>query len=310
MRPESPDDRPQDARRAKALLTPQDVLDALDEAIDEQGAWLIRWHRALVCRLPQEAEVIAHDSHDQSEFGRWRARHAGDPLLSQAVFAELWDSFRAMHDRAREIAVESGTAHAVPVAAYDRMIAHAEDFLYQARRLRDAFRKAVSELDPLTGLSNRTIMLSELQTEYERSMRTRTPCCIALADIDHFKSVNDTYGHAVGDKVLAAAASHFLTHIRPYDSIYRYGGEEFLICLPNADIPTAQGVLARLRAELASAETEIGEDGQMLSVTASFGVAEMDGEARLKEVIERADAALYAAKEGGRNQVAVWERTQ
>ena len=287
-------------------LSPEDVQRALDDAIVEQGQWLGRWHRALVCRLPQDSDVIAEDSHDCSEFGRWRLRHAGDALLSQAAFRDLWENFQAMHERARWIANEIGGSEAIPVATYDDMMAHADLFLSRARRLRDAFRKAVSELDTLTGISNRSVMLSELQGEFDRAVRTRSHCCIALADIDRFKQVNDTYGHAAGDRVLSVAAGRLLAHLRPYDSIYRYGGEEFLICLPNADPDAARQVLERLRASLEDAPIPL-EDGRSLDVTCSFGVAEIDGGAGLKTVIERADRALYAAKEAGRNRVASWD---
>jgi len=145
-------------------------------------------------------------------------------------------------------------------------------------------------------------MNAELAAEYERAVRTDTPCCIALADIDHFKKVNDTYGHGIGDQVLAATAGRFLSQLRPYDLIYRYGGEEFLLCLPNADPKTAAVVLGRLRMALFERAIPL-EDNTDLSVSASFGFAQIIGSVPLKEIIAQADQALYQAKQAGRNCV-------
>lgn len=281
-------------------LVPADILRAVDAAIEEQGRWMTRWHRALVCRLPAEAELVDPRSDELTEFGIWHSAHKDDPLLSQSAFRELWQSYLDMHRAARLVAADT-TRDADP-SEYDDAVAKADDFLTRARRIRDAFRKAVSDLDPLTGLSNRTTMNAELLAEYERAVRTKTPCCLALTDIDHFKKVNDTYGHAVGDEVLAATAGRFLSRMRPYDLIYRYGGEEFLLCLPNADPGTAATVLERLRETLAEKPVPL-QDGQGLPVTASFGFCEIDGSVPLKQVIERADQALYRAKQAGRNRV-------
>lgn len=118
-------------------------------------------------------------------------------------------------------------------------------------------REILEELDPLTGLHNRHAMERELERERERFLRTKHPCCIALGDLDHFKQVNDSYGHGVGDRVLEASADCFLRHLRPYDSLYRYGGEEFLFCLPDADLKSARKIIERLRLELESRPVEI-----------------------------------------------------
>lgn len=282
-------------------LVPADILRALDAAIEEQGRWMTRWHRSLICGLPPEADVVDENSVDLTEFGHWRAEHGEDPLLSQDAFQELWGEFQAMHDGARQVALH-GSAKVAP-NDYDGVVDKAEAFLTHARRIRDAFRKAVSDLDPLTGLSNRTTMMTDLAAEYERALRSKTPCCLALTDIDHFKKVNDTYGHAVGDEVLAATAGRFLSRMRPYDLIYRYGGEEFLLCLPNAEPETAGVVLDRLRDALAARPIPL-EDGRELPVTASFGFTQIRGSVPLKEAIEQADQALYHAKQSGRNRVA------
>jgi diguanylate cyclase len=293
---------PPEARATETVdLGPSDILAAIDAAIAEQGRWTTRWHRALVCGLPPDPDIVDPNSEDLTDFGRWHMAHADDPLLAQSAFRELWESFRAMHAEAREVAILA-IGGPVPPENYDAAVTLADDFLERSRRIRDAFRKAVSDLDPLTGLSNRATMTAELAAEHERAMRTGAPCCLALADIDHFKQVNDTHGHAVGDQVLAAAAGRFLSRLRPYDLIYRYGGEEFLICLPNTDVETARRVLNRLREALCERPIPL-PNGSTLPVAASFGFAKIDGSGPVKDTIERADAALYEAKRNGRNRV-------
>ena len=286
-----------------SALVPGDILNAVDAAIAEQGQWSARWHRSLVCGLPLPDDVKAEGSEHLTEFGRWRTRHGDDPLLTQPAFQGLWERYTAMHDAAQRIAcsIERPDDRIHP-EDYDGFLSASDRFLSAARRIRDAFRKAVSDLDPLTGLSNRATMTAELTIEYERAVRSGTPCCLALADIDFFKKVNDTYGHAAGDEVLAATAGRLTSHLRPYDMIYRYGGEEFLICLPNADTDIARAVLERLRESMAERPIKL-EDGRDLPVTASFGLAQITKDADLKTVIDRADAALYQSKEHGRNRV-------
>jgi diguanylate cyclase (GGDEF)-like protein len=126
-----------------------------------------------------------------------------------------------------------------------------------------------------------------------------------LADLDHFKQVNDRFGHRAGDRVLAEAAQFFQTHLRPYDSVYRYGGEEFLFCLPDTDAHKARPIIDRLRQRLSESTVAL-DDGTGLRVTCSFGIAEIDRSAELSTILERADQALYAAKAAGRNRVSLW----
>jgi len=186
----------------------------------------------------------------------------------------------------------------------DAINAKLTGFIGQARRLQSAFRHAISDLDPLTGVRNRQAMLVEVGRERERALRTRLPCAIALGDLDYFKKINDTYGHGAGDTVLGAAAALYVGHLRPYDLLYRYGGEEFLFCLPNVDLDGASLALDRLRVALEEMTIDLGT-GKTVKVTTSFGLAAVDDSESLERTIERADAALYEAKSGGRNRVVI-----
>ena len=127
---------------------------------------------------------------------------------------------------------------------------------------------------------------------------------MALADLDHFKTINDTHGHAAGDQVLAFAAGLFVSGVRPYDMIFRYGGEEFLFCLPGAGLEQAAMILERLHKRLATSSIRL-RSGERIKVTTSIGVAELcDGETP-EDALERADKALYRAKQNGRNRIEV-----
>ena len=286
-------------------VSARDMLTVLDDAIEETRAFMQGWHRAIICNKPVGPSVTSQESHAQSRFGGWAAAHAGAGLVTQRAFQDLVAAHRSIYDEARRLALGATAGRAIKTVDYDDLTAQLGRFYDQSRRLRDAFRKLVAEIDPLTGLHNRQVMTAELDVEYSRGQRTDGPLCIALSDIDHFKRVNDTYGHAVGDLVLAGTAGRMLSHLRPYDTIYRYGGEEFLICLPNANTGTANSVLERLRSALEDEPVQL-PDGRLLPVTASFGLVRVDYAVSLKESIERADMALYAAKQGGRNRVVTW----
>ena len=285
--------------------TPEEVLAAINAGVAEHHAWLKSWHRALVCATPPAGAVLAGANPAGSPFAAWLKAHGGTGLLAQDAFAELQRRLERARELGKLLAERTGGERHLPPEDYDALVEAASAFEKQAGRLADAFRKAVAELDPLTGLANRVTMLRELEAEFDRARRTGQPCGIALADLDRFKSVNDTHGHGVGDKVLAAAAGRFLSRLRPYDAIWRYGGEEFVICLPNADEATALRILERLRETLAARPIPIRDDLD-LPVTSSFGLSMVEGEVSLKHTIERADQALYAAKRDGRNRVTLW----
>ncbi|MCG7490802.1 GGDEF domain-containing protein [Vibrio sp. Of14-4] len=153
--------------------------------------------------------------------------------------------------------------------------------------------------DELTQLYNRRALEELIPTEVARALRHGQPLSIVLLDIDHFKQVNDTYGHQIGDKVLRTTGRILKLHTRRDDLSFRYGGEEFMVLLPNTDIEKALIVAEKLREEI--------EHSRMLPskkdrCTASFGVTQLRDE-EWQSAVERADVALYNAKENGRNQV-------
>ncbi|MCW2236593.1 GGDEF domain-containing response regulator [Azospirillum canadense] len=166
--------------------------------------------------------------------------------------------------------------------------------------------------DPLTGLANRRSVLERADEEIARSRRYGHPLSVVMADIDHFKRINDTYGHAAGDEALRRFAQALRDDLRPCDLLGRYGGEEFVVLLPETGIDDAPLVAERLRALVAA--LPVVQDGVRFHMTASFGVAAVDaavmvssptGGRGIEPALKEADAALYRAKEAGRNRVVV-----
>jgi diguanylate cyclase (GGDEF)-like protein len=170
------------------------------------------------------------------------------------------------------------------------------ELIYAREKLRE---RATS--DSLTCLWNRAAILEILQQELDRAKRVEAPLSILLADLDHFKRINDTYGHLSGDAVLREAASRMRSAVRPYDRIGRYGGEEFLLVLPDCEVSGALVLAERLRLAVAGEGIALAEG--MVSVTMSIGTATSDMAGDIHSLIGAADAALYRAKNQGRNCV-------
>ncbi|PYQ19438.1 MAG: diguanylate cyclase response regulator [Acidobacteria bacterium] len=169
---------------------------------------------------------------------------------------------------------------------------------------REALREQATT-DPLTGLANRRTILETLGKELERSRRSAAACSMIFLDFDHFKQINDTYGHAGGDSVLRQAAAAMRAILRPYDLLGRYGGEEFVAVLPGCDAAGARAAAERLRERIAATAIPVGKTS--LRVTCSLGVAVADARTGWERdgVLSAADAALYRAKRAGRDRVVV-----
>jgi diguanylate cyclase (GGDEF)-like protein len=168
---------------------------------------------------------------------------------------------------------------------------------------------AKSRIDTKTGLLNAATWESEAAAEISRAVRTRSPVSVALIDIDHFKAVNDTYGHLVGDKVLRALSDAFREQLRDYDLAGRFGGEEFVVLLPQTDEADALSIAERLRTHVAGMSVPADDSarpGTFVSLTVSVGVAALGAAGNeVTDLLAAADAALYYAKQTGRNKTTV-----
>lgn len=196
-------------------------------------------------------------------------------------------------------------ASPAPADQPDQLIADLKHRVAELSREKELLARLLKEKsesmrrDPLTGAFNRLAYEEHLQAEYQRWRRFGNPLALLVWDIDHFKGINDRYGHAAGDAVLRGVAEQLIGRVRATDFVARYGGEEFVMLLPGADRAAALDVADKLRRRVA--ESVFGDDGAKIATTISCGVAcFMPGDSP-QSVFDRADQALYRAKNAGRN---------
>lgn len=180
-------------------------------------------------------------------------------------------------------------------------LSKAESALEEQRRQIDTLRTAV-RIDALTQIANRAHFDERLPEEFDRLRRYGEPFSLILIDIDHFKNINDSYGHQTGDNLLQSLAKIFKATLRSSDFVARYGGEEFAMIVVKSGEAMARGVAGELRRTVESTAFK-ARDGSRIAVTISAGVAEARADDAPAGLIQRADEALYAAKRGGRNRV-------
>ncbi|WP_353641587.1 PleD family two-component system response regulator [Mesorhizobium sp. WSM2239] len=178
------------------------------------------------------------------------------------------------------------------------------------KRYNDHLRASVTQTiemavtDGLTGLHNRRYLDSHLQTLFDRAVARRRPLSVMITDLDRFKLINDTHGHDGGDDVLREFARRLRKNVRGIDLACRFGGEEFVVVMPDTDGGVAEKVAERIRAEIAQTPFPVGKSGQTMDVTVSVGVSSLKrGADTVEALMKRADLALYEAKTGGRNRV-------
>lgn len=256
---------------------------------------------------------------------RCRAIAEGDPdeqvrIRSGDELQELVDAFNTMSRKLMESRAQAEEAR--------RSLEHARDLLELrvAERTRDLMQanerllhevseraRAEEQLalaaraDPLTGLMNRRAMLEQLEHQSARAQRSEAPFSLILADLDYFKSINDTHGHDAGDQALIAIAEQLRQALRAQDLVARWGGEEFLVLLPDTDLEGGLVVAENLREGVAARTLTIG--GQTVRLTLSLGVARCAKGQPYNECIKSADSALYRAKVQGRNRVVAAPRS-
>ncbi|MCT2400732.1 diguanylate cyclase [Novosphingobium mangrovi (ex Huang et al. 2023)] len=281
------------------------ALVQLDQALFNHDQWAEAINQTLICRLPFDERDVAADAHRHCRFGQWYYGTGAASLQDHPGFAEIAIEHERMHQLASGLLRSTSDGTAPPLGEYERFLAALKRMRLEALTMKHELEESIRNLDPLTGTENRTSMLPKLREQLELVKRKVHPCVVAMLDIDHFKSVNDQNGHMAGDEVLKAFTRLTIAGLRSHDRIFRYGGEEFLVCAPGADVATAETLLERLRADFASHSFAFG-GRPAFQVTVSCGLTLLDPERTVEDAIDRADKALYAAKAAGRNQVKVW----
>ncbi len=284
----------------------EQVINRIELGLDEHSKWVKLWNTRAICHTSFPPSYLTETSHQECDFAKWFHSCQAEEWLHQVDFESISSVHRTMHEEARELAVKIQKGQRIKEEDYYTFVNSEWSFSQQLQRLKDKITRLQISFDPLTGIFNRQAMMPILLQEQAYVQRDGKVCCLAMADLDFFKNINDTYGHANGDIVLRRVADYLKSNLRPYDALFRYGGEEFLFCLPNTDYFTGKTLLDRLRSEIHGLPITLGND-EVIHISISLGIAQMQPGISSEDVVIRADEALYEAKNKGRNQVIAWE---
>jgi diguanylate cyclase len=286
----------------------QGIIGQLKESLYNHQQWYNGLIRTLVCKLPADKHDTSLEAHTECRLGQWYYGKAPEKLRTHPGFVALGDEHQRMHHLARLLLLTADDGKTIPALDYDNFSNILERLRLEIYALERELEDSLFNRDALTGAITRFGILPTLREQQEFVKRHAQLCYIVMMDLDNFKAINDLYGHHAGDKVLAESVRYLIKHLRPYDKVFRYGGEEFLLCMPYGERTSGYSRVQELGEGLAALEIDIGEK-QPIHVTASFGLALLDPGVPVETCIDRADKALYAAKAAGRNCVRVWEPT-
>jgi diguanylate cyclase (GGDEF)-like protein len=287
--------------------TLRQTLKQLEQAQHDHDHWHEKLIGTLLCRLPIDPSDLQEEAHLRCRFGQWYYGVAHSELQEEPAFAAIEEEHRQLHEVAARLLREATGSAPIPPADYEELVAGSTRLRLELDSLRHEIQAALRSSDVLTGAYGRAELLPELHEWRGLVQRGIQQCCIAFMDLDRFKEINDSFGHRLGDEVLAGAVRCVAEHLRPYDKVFRYGGDEFLISLPTADLAIGESVTERIRQTLATTTFPAGTEGGRISTTASFGLALLDPDASVEESIDRADTALLMAKAEGRNRSFSWD---
>ncbi len=273
----------------------------IKRSLGEHRKWMNKITTALVLRQPlTKLDFVAEDAHKHCQFGRWMQKLLADPIFQKGSFLKLEQYHEELHDRARVLIEQLNRGENVSEDLFMSFLESRDQFFYMVLEILEFSVINKHQFDPTTKLMNRRSVDALLAHEVHRMQRDDgANTCIVLGDIDHFKRVNDTYGHDAGDRMLEMVADVFHQAIRRHDTVSRFGGEEFLFIFPDMNLAETCEVVERVRKKLA--EAALDYQGQQISVTSSFGVTQLCPHCEIKDSIKRADIALYQAKSSGRN---------
>jgi diguanylate cyclase (GGDEF)-like protein len=285
----------------------QVLISNVDQAIYNHDRWYESLIATLMCHLPYDAHDVHEESFRRCRFGQWLYSEGQRLLNDHASYAAIEGEHRRMHQSAARLLLAAADGTPIGVQDYELFTSAVKSLRLEATTLKRELEDLLSHIDPLTGVNSRTLLLTALREQHALVKRKVMPCSVVMMDLDHFKAINDTYGHQAGDRVLVTSAQYVMQHLRPYDRVFRYGGEEFVLILQSVGSEVALGIVGHLREGLA--KMQIHYNDMLIGVTASFGVAPLDSDYSVEQSLDNADQALYAAKSAGRNRAQLWKGT-
>lgn len=281
------------------------AVSELEMACQWHDQWYKRVLRSLVARVPPGTADLMPGAHQQCPFGRWYENACRSFLAQEQPFAEIRSKHEKMHAFALILLQRVEDDLPITPQQWDRYQDSVDDMRRDLQCLQAGLARRIGEKDPLTGALNRAVLEADLREQDAAVRRGIATCALAMLDLDHFKAVNDNFGHAAGDAVLVATVQCVKAVVRPYDRIYRYGGEEFLVSMPGITQTQAGRLAERIRAAVAAQQVALEASGDCIRVTASLGVAMHSASRSIEDTLQSADRAMYEAKARGRNRVVV-----
>ena len=273
----------------------------------------LQWMKQLVDAVSTRNHATMPETHHElCEFGAWLHQH-GRTLIRDESHYQLIDRIHAaMHDVVKdieEVLEKDSDRHLPLLALMKKTERHSLELGNEISMLNNMVIMSVYNKDALTGALTRRNLERILINELELSRATETPFCLLMGDLDHFKAINDNYGHVVGDRAIAHFAGVVRASLRQVDLLFRYGGEEFLMVLPSTHYEQGKILAERVRANLNGQPLQM--DDVSITLHASFGLMEVHGTSmafidseRVRDIIRECDQRLYTAKQRGRDQVA------
>ncbi len=283
------------------------AAEQLKQATEAHAEWHENLLRSIFCGYPIAREDLAPFAHRWCCIGRWYYERVPAELREHQSFVALGAEHEHLHGVAARMLRAAEAERPVARADFNELVAASARLRIAIESLRASVEAALVNRDPLTGAYGRVEMVPELIELHEQARLGGAPCCIVFMDVDQLKLVNDAHGHQVGDAVLAGVVHHVESQLRSGDKLFRYGGDEFLITLPGADLTTGHAVVTRIRESLAHNMLITDPHGTALRMTASFGLALLDPDVEVTECVGRADQALILAKTAGRNRAILWD---
>ena len=277
----------------------------LDAAVEAHMDWTRRVLRCAVLKISPGEQMLAAEAHGVCHFGRWfAAARTGFERFDARQTERLDEVHRAMHDAIRSICADVMAGRPGQIEHLERFEQAQAELIRLLATFKTRFLADAVQVDALTGLPLRHGMALEFEQARKNVRRNHTRFYVAMIDIDHFKRVNDTYGHLVGDVALRHLADTLRPIVRPSDHLYRFGGEEFLLLMQVPD--HADAVVTAERLVDAVRRSPVPAPGlPPFPLTVTLGLAFVPDGETLDQAVERADRAMYEGKQAGRDRVSV-----
>lgn len=283
----------------------QGLLTHLDQALYNHQQWHNELIRIIACRLSPDAHDLLTGAYKECRFGQWYYGKFTNNIKKCPGFIAIGEAHKQMHQIVTHMLIQLRDVGNVDSHDYDNFANSLERLRLEIAAFKNELENILYKHDPLTMAINRINMLPILREQQESCKRQSRNCCLAMVDIDYFKKINDDYGHIVGDKILSGLARNILSNLRSHDKIFRYGGEEFLLCIQNISTKKALEMMERIREGINTKPFNVDLE-KPVHISISCGIALLDFDSPVEESIDHADKALYSAKYSGRNRVVLW----